>query len=101
MNVCCGFGETREAAREPLAASMQTFYQLPFDGFERYCPFGTPADVAEFLVPYIEAGCSDINVIPCANEDETAIAGAAEVRRLLVGSRGGPALAVYSQAVPV
>jgi alkanesulfonate monooxygenase SsuD/methylene tetrahydromethanopterin reductase-like flavin-dependent oxidoreductase (luciferase family) len=83
INVWCGFAATSEAAREPLAAGMQTFYQMPFEPFERYSPYGTPEEVAEFLRPYIEAGCSAFNVIPCASDDETAIAAVGELRRLL------------------
>ena len=48
---------------------MQDFYQMPFEPFERYSPYGTPEQVAEFLSPYIEAGCSTFNVIPCADDD--------------------------------
>ena len=40
-------------------------------------------DVAEFLRGYIEAGCSVINVIPCASDHETGVAAVAEVRQLL------------------
>jgi alkanesulfonate monooxygenase SsuD/methylene tetrahydromethanopterin reductase-like flavin-dependent oxidoreductase (luciferase family) len=83
LNIWCGFGPTREAAREPLAAQMELFYQMAFDPFEHYSPYGTPEDVAEFLSPYIEAGCSAFNVIPCAADDETAIAAVGEVRTLL------------------
>ena len=83
LNVWCGFGATREAARGPLATSMQAFYQSPFEPFERYSPYGTPAEVADFLRPYIEAGCSAFNVIPCASDDDTAIAAVGELRALL------------------
>jgi alkanesulfonate monooxygenase SsuD/methylene tetrahydromethanopterin reductase-like flavin-dependent oxidoreductase (luciferase family) len=83
LNVWCGFGPTRELAREPLAAAMQAFYQMPFEPFERYSPHGTPERVAEFLYPYIEAGCSTFNVIPCANDVENAIAAVGAVRKLL------------------
>jgi alkanesulfonate monooxygenase SsuD/methylene tetrahydromethanopterin reductase-like flavin-dependent oxidoreductase (luciferase family) len=83
VNVWCGFGPTREAAREHLGPKMQDFYQMPFEPFERYSPYGTPEDVAEFLSPYIEAGCSAFNVIPCAADDETAIAAVGELRALL------------------
>jgi len=62
---------------------MQTFYQMPFEPFERYSPYGTPEDVAEFLHPYIDAGCSVFNVISCADDHETAVSGVAELRRLL------------------
>ena len=87
LNVWCGFGETREAARGLVATQMQAFYQSPFEQFERYSPYGTSEDVAESLAPYIDAGCSTFNVIPCAADDESAIAGVGELRTLLAGSR--------------
>jgi alkanesulfonate monooxygenase SsuD/methylene tetrahydromethanopterin reductase-like flavin-dependent oxidoreductase (luciferase family) len=80
INVWCGFGATKEAARTPLAAGMETFYRMPF---EPYSPSGSPEDVAEFLASYIEAGCSTFNVIPCADDNETAVAAVGELRRLL------------------
>ena len=86
MNVWCGFGGSRDAARASLAAGMQSFYQMPFEPFERYSPYGTPEDVADFLRPYVEAGCSAFNVIPCAGDQETAVSAVAEVRRLLASA---------------
>lgn len=83
LNVWCGFGPNKQDARGPLAIGMRTFYQMPFEPFERYSPYGTPADVAEFLASYVEAGCSVFNVIACAVDHETAVSGVAEVRRLL------------------
>jgi alkanesulfonate monooxygenase SsuD/methylene tetrahydromethanopterin reductase-like flavin-dependent oxidoreductase (luciferase family) len=87
LNVWCGFAPTREAARELLATQMQAFYQMPFEPFERYSPYGTPEDVAEFLFPYIEAGCSAFNVIPCADDADSAIAAVGQLRTLLTASR--------------
>jgi alkanesulfonate monooxygenase SsuD/methylene tetrahydromethanopterin reductase-like flavin-dependent oxidoreductase (luciferase family) len=91
LNVWCGFGDTREAAREPLASAMQDFYQMPFEPFERYSPYGSPEQVAEFLHPYVEAGCTTFNVIPCAADDERGIAAVGELRSLLTAgfSRAG------------
>ena len=71
------------AARKPLAAQMQDFYQMPFEPFERYSPYGTPEQVAEFLSPYIESGCSRSNVIPCAEDADSAIVAVGELRKLL------------------
>lgn len=85
MEFWCGFGASREAARARLAPSMEAFYGLPFEQFERYCPYGTPEEVAAFIAPYVEAGAVDINLIPRAADDDAAIAGVAEVRRLLAG----------------
>jgi alkanesulfonate monooxygenase SsuD/methylene tetrahydromethanopterin reductase-like flavin-dependent oxidoreductase (luciferase family) len=83
LNVWCGFASTRETARKPLAAQMQDFYQMPFEPFERYSPYGTPEQVAEFLSPYIESGCSRFNVIPCADDIDSAIGAVGELRKLL------------------
>ncbi len=58
-------------------------YKLPFEQFERYCPYGTPEDVATYLAPYLEAGCSQFNLIPRAADEAEAIAGVEAVRRLL------------------
>ena len=83
LNVWCGFGASREAAREPLATGMQSFYQMPFEPFERYSPYGTPEDVAGCLREYADAGCRVFNVIPCAEGYETAVAAVNELRGLL------------------
>jgi hypothetical protein len=64
---------------------MQAFYRLPFERFERYCPYGTAEDVAAFLAPYVEAGCTEFNLIPQAGDDDAALAGVVEVKRLLAG----------------
>jgi len=86
LNVWCGFGPTHEAARKPLATQMQAFYQMPFEPFERYSPYGTPEHVAELLRPYVDAGCSAFNVIPCADDPDDAIAAVGELRKLLTAS---------------
>jgi hypothetical protein len=62
---------------------MEAFYQLPFERFERYCPYGTADDVAGFLAPYVAAGCTEFNLIPQSPDDDQAIAYAAAVKRLL------------------
>ena len=90
LNVWCGFGSTREAARELLATQMQAFYQMLFEPFERYSPYGTPEHVAEFLSPYIDAECSAFNVIPCADDADSAISAVGELRTLLTASRSPP-----------
>ena len=87
LNVWCGFDPSRETARELLASQMQAFYQMPFEPFERYSPYGTPEDVAEFLSPFVDAGCSTFNVIPCAADADSAIAAAGALRTLLTESR--------------
>jgi alkanesulfonate monooxygenase SsuD/methylene tetrahydromethanopterin reductase-like flavin-dependent oxidoreductase (luciferase family) len=83
MQVWCGLADSKEAARACLAPAMEAFYQLPFERFEKYCPYGTADDVAEFLAPYVAAGCTAFNLIPQSPHDERAIAGVAAVKRLL------------------
>jgi alkanesulfonate monooxygenase SsuD/methylene tetrahydromethanopterin reductase-like flavin-dependent oxidoreductase (luciferase family) len=86
MQVWCGLADSRPAARACLAPAMEAFYQLPFERFERYCPYGTPADIAEYLTPYVQAGCTEFNLIPQSPDHELAIAGTATVRKLLTGA---------------
>lgn len=83
MQVWCGLADTKEAARAYLAPAMEAFYQLPFERFERYCPYGTPDDIAEFLAPYAAAGCREFNLIPQAPDHDYAIAGTASVKRAM------------------
>jgi alkanesulfonate monooxygenase SsuD/methylene tetrahydromethanopterin reductase-like flavin-dependent oxidoreductase (luciferase family) len=85
LNVWCGLDDSREAARPHVADGMQAFYRIGFDNFERWSPYGTPQDVAEFLAPYIDAGCHEINLIPQGPDPERLMHDAGEVRRLLLG----------------
>ncbi len=83
MQVWCGLADSRQAARACLAPAMEAFYHLPFGHFERYCPYGTPDDVAGFLAPYAAAGCTEFNLIPQSPDHDQAIAAAVAVKRLL------------------
>lgn len=83
MQVWCGIAPSRNEARERLARAMEGVYQIPFERFEKYSPYGTAADVAEFLVPYVDAGCTTFNLIPQSPDPDTALEGAAEVKRQL------------------
>jgi len=70
-------------AREVVKDGMERFYHVPFDKFERYTPYGTPAQVAEQLAPYIEAGCRLMNLKVCTHRPEEEVALGAEVRAAL------------------
>lgn len=83
MTFWCGFGPDRERARKCVAPVMEGLYRTPFEKFERYIPYGTPEQVAEFIAPFIEAGVSTVNFIPFADSDEAAIDGAAATLDLL------------------
>lgn len=81
MQVWCSFGEA-DVARGRLARSMERLYRTPFDKFARYSPAGSPADIAEFLRPYVDAGCRSFNLLT-VGPDVATVEGAAEVRDLL------------------
>jgi alkanesulfonate monooxygenase SsuD/methylene tetrahydromethanopterin reductase-like flavin-dependent oxidoreductase (luciferase family) len=83
MTFWCGFGASDTEARGLVAPVMESLYRTPFGSFEGYVPRGTTADVAEFIAPYIEAGCTTLNFIPFAGSSEAAIDAVAEVRGIL------------------
>jgi len=89
MHVWCGLGASADAVRPALAATMEALYRLPFGKFGRYCPCGTPEEVAAALRPYVDAGCRSFNLIPVADSEQAAIEGAAAVRAVLRGGGGG------------
>jgi alkanesulfonate monooxygenase SsuD/methylene tetrahydromethanopterin reductase-like flavin-dependent oxidoreductase (luciferase family) len=93
LNVWCAFDEDRPSAHRLLDDAMGSLYQLPFDRFERWSPFGRPDEVAAFLAPYVEAGCSTFNLIAQGRSRRAVIDGVATVRAALraSSSAGGDA----------
>ena len=85
MHVWCGLGASAASARSRLAAVMEDFYRTPFGKFERYCPCGTPEEIAASLRAYVDAGCRSFNLIPVADSERAAIEGADAVRTALAG----------------
>jgi len=84
LQLWAGFDRDRDRARRRLAAGMEGFYRgTPFERFEPYSPWGSPAEVAAFLAPYAEAGCTLFNVMPVAESPEAAIDAVAELKRHL------------------
>ena len=83
LNVWLGVDDDPAAARRHVAPAMEAFYGLPFERFERWSPTGTPHDVAQFLVPYAEAGCRMFNLIVNGRSPEHEIDAAAEIRQLI------------------
>jgi alkanesulfonate monooxygenase SsuD/methylene tetrahydromethanopterin reductase-like flavin-dependent oxidoreductase (luciferase family) len=84
LNVWCGVGATATEARAHVAPAMEAFYGLPYDRFARWSPAGTPAQVADFLGPYVEAGCHTFNVIACGPSPEAEVDAVSEIRARLV-----------------
>lgn len=69
MQVWMGVDADKAQAREKVAGSMQSFYKIPFEQFEKWTPFGPPAEVAEFIAPYVEAGCEHFNFVMADNPE--------------------------------
>ena len=67
---------------------MQRFYGLPFEAFEKYTPYGTAADVAAALAPYVRAGVHEFDMSLCGPDADTAIEMAGDVKRLLAAESG-------------
>ena len=78
-----GVGASPEEGRSHVAETMERFYRMSFEPFERYTPCGTADGIAEFLRPYVEAGATTLNLTPCGPDRNTEIEAAAEVKRLL------------------
>jgi alkanesulfonate monooxygenase SsuD/methylene tetrahydromethanopterin reductase-like flavin-dependent oxidoreductase (luciferase family) len=83
LQIWVGLDASREEARAHAAAAMEGFYKTGFDRFERYTPYGTADDVAEFLSPYVAAGATLLNLTPCGPDRETEVELLADVKRLL------------------
>lgn len=88
LQVWVGLDPNRSRARERLASRMQGMYRVPFERFEKYSPSGSPKEIADFLAPYLEAGCGDFNVMAVAESSEHAIEGVGEIRERLAGLTG-------------
>jgi alkanesulfonate monooxygenase SsuD/methylene tetrahydromethanopterin reductase-like flavin-dependent oxidoreductase (luciferase family) len=84
--VWCGFGASAEAARPLVAPAVESLYQLPFDRFESYVPYGTPEQVAGALAPYLAAGADYLLLSPVAADRHAAVEATATVRRLLTAA---------------
>jgi len=87
LQVWAGLDADRSHARDRLARTMEGMYRTPFDRFERYCPYGTSAEIADFLAPYVESGCRHFNVMAVASSSEAAVEGVAEIGERLKRER--------------
>ncbi|MEM1229924.1 MAG: LLM class flavin-dependent oxidoreductase [Pseudomonadota bacterium] len=78
-----GVGDSTAEARARVSRAMEAFYKVPFEKFERYTPYGTPAEVADRLKPYVAAGCRLMNLKVVAGSDPETIAAAGEIAAAL------------------
>ncbi len=71
------------SARERLARRMEGTYRIPYEKFERYSPAGTQEQIAEYFAPYLEAGCSHINLLSIQGSPEETVQAALTFRDAL------------------
>ena len=83
MQFWMSVGKTRDEARGWVSKGMEATYRLPFDRFERYTPFGSAKEVAEAIMPFVEAGARHINLLPVQASPEELVDAAAAVREAL------------------
>ena len=63
---------------------MESMYQIPFERFEKYSPYGDPTEVADFLAQYVEAGAGHFNIMIVGQSSEAAIDAGAEIKAQLL-----------------
>ena len=80
--------DDRDRARERLARRMKGFYQIPYERFERYSPYGRPEEIAEFLAPYVEAGCTHVNLLSVQSGPDEVVEAALSVKEALAKLMG-------------
>ena len=83
LQLWLGIGASPQEGRRYVAETMERFYSMSFEPFERYTPCGTAADIAGFLQPYVDAGATALSLTPCGPDRASEIEAVAEVRRLL------------------
>ncbi len=74
-----GIASDRAQAKQAVKEQMEAFYKVPFEKFERYTPYGTPAQVAEFLADYAQAGCRLFNLKICTPDPRDEVTMGAEL----------------------
>lgn len=86
MQVWVGCGKDKADARAHVAKGMENMYRIPFEKFEAYTPYGSPAEVAEFLSGYVEQGATLLNLAARGPSEEQCIDHIAEVAEILKAS---------------
>ena len=73
-----GLGQNgQEVADEQL----RRFYGLDPEPFRRYVPTGSSQEIADQLIPYVEAGAQYLNLFPAGDDPKSAAEGVAEIAR--------------------
>ncbi|MGH1488816.1 MAG: LLM class flavin-dependent oxidoreductase [Acidimicrobiales bacterium] len=85
LQLWLGVGDNAEEGQRYVADAMERFYKLPYAAFAKYTPCGTPAEIVEFLKPYIEAGATTFNLTTVGATPEIELEASTEISSLLAG----------------
>jgi alkanesulfonate monooxygenase SsuD/methylene tetrahydromethanopterin reductase-like flavin-dependent oxidoreductase (luciferase family) len=88
VTVWCGLDTDAGRASEMAAAKMERLYRLPYERFQHLAPAGTPKQVTEFLLPYVESGARHVTLVPAGQSIEAEIDAVAEVGEHLKAAIG-------------
>ncbi len=80
-----GVGENADEGRGYVSKAMERFYQIPFAPFSKYTPCGSPAEIADFLRPYVAAGATTLNLTPVGKDSDAELEAVAAIRAELLG----------------
>ena len=83
LNVWIGVDDDAESAACPRGAGDGIVLRDALRPVPRWSPTGSPQTIADFLVPYVEAGCNVFNLIMNGRSVEHEIEAAAEIRQLV------------------
>lgn len=83
LQVWLGVGDDPDDGRHHVSQVMERFYNIPFEPFARYTPCGTPAQIAEILQPYVDAGATTLNLTPVGADRRIELEAATEITKLL------------------
>jgi len=84
LSVWCGLDDDAGRAGTLLAGTLERLYSRPYEDFRHLTCAGTPPHVAEALLSYVEAGCSDFSLLVAASSWESAVENATAVRHRLI-----------------
>jgi probable F420-dependent oxidoreductase len=89
MLLLCSVDSDETRAAERAATLLWRQYGLPWHVVERWTAYGSPERIAEFLLPYLDAGVDGFVLMPAGDDPVAEYDGFAEVRRLVADARTG------------
>ena len=90
LSVWCGLDNSEQKAHTVLAGTLERLYGRPYEDFRHLAYAGGPAEVAEALLTYVDAGCNDFSLLVAAETPDAAVEHAAALRHHLIELASSP-----------